>query len=185
MHVIAASDAAHPADSTPVVRCPSCAHPNPADSRFCNQCGMPVDFRHCDACDAINAGAADRCHKCGHSFVAPIFPAASTVTPPAAAQPSDSPRVLITLLALLGLVVLMFFAYQDNPQSVEPIALTYLEPTAMQIDTEPLAVDLESDARLAAYTRALPVTAKAKGFATTRKPANTAKAKPLRSSRAP
>ena len=149
---------------------------------------MPVDFRHCDSCGAINDAAAERCHKCDHSFVAPIYPAPSTVTPVAPAEPaepSQSRRVLFSLLALLGLVVLMFFAYQDAPQVVEPVAFAYLEPTATQLDTQQLAIDTESDARLTAYTRAVPVKATATKQSSTRKPATGSKAKPPRSLRAP
>lgn len=47
------------------VRCPSCDHGNPAGSRFCNQCGMPVHFATCGRCDAINRRGAANCHKCG------------------------------------------------------------------------------------------------------------------------
>jgi len=146
---------------------------------------MPVDFRHCDSCGAINDAAAERCHKCDHSFVAPIYPAPSTVTPVAPAEPSQSRRVLVSLLALLGLVVLLFFAYQDAPQVVEPVAFTYLEPTAAQLDAQQLAIDTESDARLTAYTRVVPVKAAVTKQSSTRKPATGSKAKPPRSIRAP
>ena len=63
-----------PADRWPTtmtelsLRCPSCDHANPDGSKFCNACGMRVDFRDCPLCDAVNQAAAIRCYKCGTSL---------------------------------------------------------------------------------------------------------------------
>jgi len=44
--------------------CLFCARSNPADARFCNECGTPLDLRPCRQCDAVNPRVADRCYRC-------------------------------------------------------------------------------------------------------------------------
>ncbi len=63
------------------VRCPSCDHANPANSHFCNQCGMPVHFEACGRCDAINLRGATSCHKCGSSVPGSAIPETTTAAP--------------------------------------------------------------------------------------------------------
>ena len=45
--------------------CSFCSHPNPAGSRFCNQCGSPLNLTPCSVCDAVNDLEAVHCHQCG------------------------------------------------------------------------------------------------------------------------
>lgn len=76
------------------VSCPSCDHANPAGSRYCNQCGMPVHFEACGRCEAINLRGAALCHKCGCSL-----PWSGDRNPAAAASaagetlPSETPDI--------------------------------------------------------------------------------------------
>jgi hypothetical protein len=44
--------------------CLFCARSNPADARFCNECGTPLDLKPCRQCDAVNPRVADRCYRC-------------------------------------------------------------------------------------------------------------------------
>src|ERR1043166_928039 len=44
--------------------CSFCSHPNPAGSRFCNQCGSPLNLTPCPVCDAVNDLEAVHCHRC-------------------------------------------------------------------------------------------------------------------------
>lgn len=48
--------------------CHFCARPNPAGSKFCNDCGEPLDLKPCKQCDAFNHVAVDRCYQCGTLF---------------------------------------------------------------------------------------------------------------------
>jgi hypothetical protein len=50
------------------VSCHFCSQCNPAGSKFCNQCGSPVDLKPCAKCEAMNHIAVDRCYQCGTPF---------------------------------------------------------------------------------------------------------------------
>ena len=77
------------------VRCPSCDHGNPAGSRFCNECGMPVHFETCGRCEAINRRGAVSCHKCGCAL-----PWRANPTPAAVADAiAEPPRPQVVGLA--------------------------------------------------------------------------------------
>lgn len=54
----------------PSANCHFCAHANPAGSKFCNQCGSPLDLKPCVQCEAMNHIAVDRCYQCGAPFAA-------------------------------------------------------------------------------------------------------------------
>src|SRR5439155_3224405 len=49
----------------PSVRCPSCAFENPADSRFCFECGAPLLPLVCDQCGAELPPSVKFCNRCG------------------------------------------------------------------------------------------------------------------------
>ena len=48
--------------------CHFCAQANPADSKFCNRCGEPLDLKPCAQCDAMSHVAVERCWQCGARF---------------------------------------------------------------------------------------------------------------------
>jgi hypothetical protein len=45
--------------------CCACQHANPADAKFCNECGCPLGLKPCAQCDAINGVGASECQRCG------------------------------------------------------------------------------------------------------------------------
>jgi ribosomal protein L40E len=45
--------------------CSFCQHANPADAKFCNECGSPLNLEPCLGCGAVNDVHALRCHACG------------------------------------------------------------------------------------------------------------------------
>lgn len=45
--------------------CPVCEHRNPRGSRFCNECGSPLQLRFCPACHAAADVLELKCHACG------------------------------------------------------------------------------------------------------------------------
>jgi hypothetical protein len=75
-------------------QCPFCDHTNPADAKFCNECGSPLHLKPCKQCDAINDRSAKKCYNCGTDdpalVIAPDGPPLSTTAEStvAAATPS-------------------------------------------------------------------------------------------------
>jgi hypothetical protein len=45
--------------------CPVCNHRNPRGSRFCNDCGSPLQLRFCPNCGTAEDVLAIKCHACG------------------------------------------------------------------------------------------------------------------------
>jgi len=65
--------------------CSFCQHVNPADAKFCNECGAPRHLAPCARCEAINDVHVDRCHACGEPLRAPA------AVEPAHAEDAPSP----------------------------------------------------------------------------------------------
>lgn len=64
-----------------IPQCLFCGHTNPADAKYCNECGSPLHLKLCKQCEAINDTAAKTCHKCGTAIAAPVIPPEAEVTP--------------------------------------------------------------------------------------------------------
>jgi len=82
--------------------CHFCARPNPAGSKFCNDCGEPLDLKPCKQCDAFNHVAVDRCYQCGTLFAhkQEALAVAETGVAGAVASPlAPAPRVPATRAA--------------------------------------------------------------------------------------
>jgi class 3 adenylate cyclase/tetratricopeptide (TPR) repeat protein len=47
------------------MKCPSCAHENTVDAKFCDQCGAPL-ARACESCGCAVPTTAKFCPECGH-----------------------------------------------------------------------------------------------------------------------
>src|SRR5882672_5172467 len=62
--------------------CPVCDHRNPRGSRFCNECGSPLQLRFCPACHAAEDVMSLGCGSCGGKL--PLV-----VLTDAAASPAD------------------------------------------------------------------------------------------------
>lgn len=74
--------------------CPVCEHRNPRGSRFCNDCGSPLQLRFCPACHAAEDVMALECRECGERLPMLVF----TDQPALARQiasPSDETAPLI------------------------------------------------------------------------------------------
>jgi Double zinc ribbon len=48
--------------------CPVCEHRNPRGSRFCNECGSPLQLRFCPACHAAEDVMSLACRACGEKL---------------------------------------------------------------------------------------------------------------------
>ncbi len=151
--------------------CPSCAHANPAGSKFCNRCGAPVAFRACEACDAVNDTAAGKCHKCGAPF--PVTTPTRTIT----AATATSTSVVLALAGLVGLCVLLFFAYQEDPEAAGPAPAFLPLETVAFVEPDAVAVDAVTEDKLRAALLAVPHAA-ARPAKTSAQPRKAAPAKP-------
>ncbi len=61
-------------------QCPYCASPTAAGAKFCTECGSSLDFR-CAQCNAVNRQGAKFCQQCGVRLVIQCFTCGAT-TPP-------------------------------------------------------------------------------------------------------
>jgi hypothetical protein len=65
--------------------CPVCEHRNPRGSRFCNECGSPLQLRFCPECHAAEDVMSLECRSCGAKL--PPLPVESPVPGPADVEP--------------------------------------------------------------------------------------------------
>ena len=66
------------------MECPKCQHENPADNKFCEECGNPF-LLACPGCGNDNRPGVKFCGKCGHDLSQPVAP---EKTPAKASEPS-------------------------------------------------------------------------------------------------
>jgi Double zinc ribbon len=68
--------------------CHFCGHNNPGGSRFCNDCGSPLNMKPCPQCKAVNDQAAVSCSQCQAAF-GPEAPTMAATAWPARDHPPD------------------------------------------------------------------------------------------------
>lgn len=174
--------------------CPSCDHVNPEGSKFCNRCGMPVDFWECGFCQAINDGAAKRCYKCGNSLLMtpPLvsvrealpeqIPEASVVVAVEAGPATATVRrrrtgmtFAVVGVCLAALVIPAYIAYQDTepmrpaapetPPKTETVLETNATPPASTTEEPAAATGLHPDESRASEAPPPPLTTSGAGAA--------------------
>jgi hypothetical protein len=81
-----------------VTHCSNCGADNPAASRFCGNCGLPLAVT-CSVCGAPNDPSMRFCTQCGSTMGAEAAPAVATLTPPAS-NPAETTaeRRLVSIL---------------------------------------------------------------------------------------
>jgi Double zinc ribbon len=102
------------------MKCSRCQHENPADSRFCFECGSRLALA-CGSCGAELPAAVKFCNRCGQA-----------VGPPAAGSRSGSPesytpkhlaeKILTSKAALEGERKLVTVLFADLKDSMELLA---------------------------------------------------------------
>lgn len=110
-------------------QCLSCEHLNPAEAKFCQECGSALNLKLCKQCEAINEAKAERCHKCDTDFVPPAKPAAA----PLATRKASKGRVAAALGVAVVIVgaVAVYVAPRSKPPA--PTAVVAVKPPAAQI----------------------------------------------------
>ena len=77
------------------MKSPRCQHENPADVKFCGECGAHLEAE-CPACAAVNPPGNKFCHQCGGALVAaPMrspFTALESYTPKHLAEKILTPK---------------------------------------------------------------------------------------------
>ena len=68
--------------------CLRCSRANPADAKFCGQCGAGLLRRFCADCHAVNDAESHFCQACGVALPASTLGAPSTMPPPDTELPS-------------------------------------------------------------------------------------------------
>ena len=120
-------------------RCPFCEHDNPADAKFCSECGGALHLVPCPKCGAVNQVAASVCYQCrsqlrGHGTADTPAPPLSadafgeslpnaflSESLPIAVVPKSLPRrrsqVIVGAVVVVAIAALGYNAYrQRSPQ---------------------------------------------------------------------
>src|SRR2546423_6383608 len=140
--------------------CPVCEHRNPRGSRFCNECGSPLQLRFCPACHAAEDVMSLECRSCGEKL--PLVPLTDAAADPADIPPStesiwkiEAPHAMIGRLDDDAVVTVhggnapapvLESARETAAESapiLEPIAAPRLEPVSATVpDVEPAPIEL-------------------------------------------
>jgi double zinc ribbon protein len=122
-------------------RCPFCEHDNPADARFCSECGGALHLAPCPKCGAVNQVTASVCYQCrsqlrGHGTAdAPAPPVSADAfteslantfvseSLPVAVVPKSLPRrrsqVIAGTVVVVVIVALGYNAYRQRSHQEE------------------------------------------------------------------
>jgi ribosomal protein L40E len=136
------------------VHCLSCEHDNPAGAKFCAVCGSMLNLKLCKQCEAINDGAAQRCHNCGMQFPAPsaaeqlgvavatrapelraIETASSLVAGPLSTPQAGPSRKLLSTLLLALIVGSAYHLYRQSGAGPNAIAAGAADAAAVESAT--------------------------------------------------
>jgi len=116
------NESSHDRTSTEVIMslsCSFCQHLNPADAKFCNECGAPRHLTLCARCDAINDVHAELCHACGEPLAR-----ATAVESAEARPPTERSSIVQALETIEGDVAPVArpptVAHADHPATLHP-----------------------------------------------------------------
>jgi hypothetical protein len=126
------------------IACKFCAHSNPEGSKFCNECGSPLNFAPCPRCEAVNNVSDTECFQCGASL---SWFATEAVSAPATAL-AETSKGAETEAAGPDSVPL---ALADRLEAVpwEPHIAAQEPRIAAEVPSAPLAAGATDSARLA------------------------------------
>ena len=130
------------------LQCLACGHTNNVGDESCASCATSLNVRLCNLCEAISAGAAERCHSCGTEFrdaARAPSPMEQTTKPydqpvpdkalPAVWRFSDEPlkasRPFTALLVLQTIIIVaggLAFYFYGKPFALPPASTSALAP---------------------------------------------------------
>jgi class 3 adenylate cyclase/predicted ATPase len=111
------------------MRCAACGTENRTGSRFCDNCGSPLESA-CPNCGAPNRSDARFCATCGQAFAAATAPTV-VATPPAEPDRSAERRIVSVLFA--DLVGFTSLAEDRDPEAVRDLLSRYFETATEKI----------------------------------------------------
>jgi hypothetical protein len=100
-----------------LTRCPFCDHGNPADSKFCSECGGALHLVPCPRCGAVSQVTATVCYQCGGPLVGRGTDAPVPSAPAAGVSwflPRRVSRVIVATAFLALIAVLGYTAYRQR-----------------------------------------------------------------------
>ena len=103
------------------MQCPRCQHENPAQAKFCLECGARLTLT-CSKCRAELPGGAKFCFECGQPVGAPPLPTARFASPDAYIPPHLAERILTSKTALEGERKQVTVLFADLKGSMELLA---------------------------------------------------------------
>ncbi|HEX5039175.1 MAG TPA: adenylate/guanylate cyclase domain-containing protein [Candidatus Limnocylindria bacterium] len=109
-------------ESNPM-RCAACGTENRAGSRFCDNCGTPLESP-CPSCGAPNRSDARFCASCGHAFA--DAPAALATAPEQEPSQRNAERRVVSVL-FTDLVGFTTLAEDRDPEAVRDLLSRYFE----------------------------------------------------------
>jgi class 3 adenylate cyclase len=83
------------------MRCPQCGHDNPAQVRFCGECGTKIEGL-CPNCGTSNPPINKFCHQCGQALALAPTPAVRFASPQSYTPPHLAEKILTSRTALEG-----------------------------------------------------------------------------------
>ncbi len=97
--------------------CRFCEHSNPAESKFCSECGGSLSLLPCPRCGAISDIAAGTCYQCGSQLpgrgtdtLAPPLTATAVAVP----SPRRRSQMIIGTVVLAVFAMLGYYAYHQR-----------------------------------------------------------------------
>jgi class 3 adenylate cyclase/tetratricopeptide (TPR) repeat protein/ribosomal protein L40E len=103
------------------MQCPRCQHENPAQAKFCLECGVRLSLT-CSKCGAELPGGAKFCFECGHPIGGPPVPTGRFASPDAYIPPHLAERILTSKAALEGERKQVTVLFADLKGSMELLA---------------------------------------------------------------
>jgi class 3 adenylate cyclase/tetratricopeptide (TPR) repeat protein/ribosomal protein L40E len=115
------------------MQCPRCQHENPAQAKFCLECGARLTLT-CSKCGAELPGGAKFCFECGQPVGCPPVPTARFASPDAYIPPHLAERILTSKAALEGERKQVTVLFADLKGSMELLADADLEQARELLD---------------------------------------------------
>jgi hypothetical protein len=100
-----------------LTRCPFCEHGNPADSKFCSECGGALHLVPCPHCGAVSEVTATVCYQCSGPLpgrTTDTLVASSPAAEVSGSLPRRPSRAIVGTAVLAAIAVLGYYSYRQR-----------------------------------------------------------------------